>query len=100
MIEYLNATDFEVRFLYEDWYEVKTPCGKQHYIASVFDFEVLIKPFNIKALVSYDTNLSHLCQWSVGDQHSMSKCEIDNNFRLIHMLNSNIEEIVKFMINN
>lgn len=100
MIKYLNATDFEVRFLYEDWYEVKTPCGKEHDIAMTFEFEVLVKPLNIKALVGYDTNLGHLFHWSVGDQHLMSKDEIDNNFRLIHMLNSNIEEIIKFMVNH
>lgn len=100
MIKYLNATEFEVRVLFEDWYEVKTPCGKEHDLATIVEFEVIIKSLNLKALVGYDTHLGHCCSWSISDQHLMTKDELDKNFRLVHLLGNRIEEILKFMICN
>ena len=100
MIKYLNATEFEVRFLFEDLYEVKSPCGKEYDLGAMIDFEVIIKILGIKALISYDTKLGHTCSWSVCDQHLMSKHELDNNMRLVQLLDDKICSIIKFMIEN
>lgn len=100
MIKYLNATEFEVRFLGEDLYEVKAPCGKEYDLASMLDYEVTIKILGIQAFIGYDTHLGDTCHWSVCNQHMMTKDEVDKNMRLVQLLNSKICEIIKFMISN